>query len=36
MRKGAEAFSAMDPADTPGTRVSADMCELKVDRKVTG
>jgi hypothetical protein len=35
MRKGAEAFSAMDPADTPGTRVSIDMCELKLDRHVT-
>jgi hypothetical protein len=35
MRKGAETFSAMDPADTPGTRVSVDMCELKVDRHVT-
>jgi len=35
MRKGAEAFSAMDPSETPGTRVSVDMCELKVDRRVT-
>ncbi len=36
MRKGAEAFSAMNPSETPGTRVSADMCELKLDRGVTG
>jgi len=32
MRKGAEAFSAMDPADTPGTRVSVDMCERMLER----
>ena len=31
MREGAEALSAMDPADTPGTRASVDMCELKVE-----
>lgn len=36
MRVGAEAFSAMDPSDTPGTRVSVDMCELKLERSVTG
>jgi hypothetical protein len=35
MRTGAEAFNAMDPADTPGTRVSVDMCELKLERHVT-
>ena len=35
MRKGGEAFSAMDPIDTPGTRVSVDMCELKLERHVT-
>ena len=33
MRTGAEAFSAMDPGDTPGTRVSVDMCELTLDRR---
>jgi hypothetical protein len=32
MRVGAEAFAAMDPGETPGTRVSVDMCELKLDR----
>ena len=36
MRKGAEAFSAMDPSETPGTRASVDMCELKLDRRATG
>ena len=36
MRVGAEAFSAMDPSETPGTRVSVDMCELKLERRVTG
>ena len=34
MRAGAEAFSAMDPGETPGTRVSVDMGELKVDLRV--
>ena len=34
MRAGAEAFAAMDPGDTPGTRGSVDMCELKLDRRV--
>jgi hypothetical protein len=36
MRTGAEAFSAMDPSETPGTRVSVDMCELELDRRATG
>jgi len=35
MRMGAEAFSAMDSADTPGTRVSVDMCESKLERHLT-
>jgi hypothetical protein len=34
MRTGGEAFAAMDPADTPGTRVSVDQCELKLERSV--
>jgi hypothetical protein len=34
MRVGEQAFSAMDPAETPGTRVSVDRCELRVDRRV--
>ena len=31
MEAGARAFSAMDPADTPGTRGSVDMCEVKLE-----
>ena len=31
MEVGAQAFNAMDPADTPGTRASVDMCELKLE-----
>ena len=34
MSTGAEAFAAMDPGETPGTRVSVDMCELKLDRRM--
>jgi hypothetical protein len=35
MRKGDQAFGAMDPGETPGTRVSVDMCELKLDRRAS-
>ncbi len=35
MSKGAQAFGAMDPSETPGTRVSVDMCELKLDLPVS-
>jgi hypothetical protein len=31
---GAEAFAAMDPAETPGTRVSVDMCEVKLELRM--
>jgi len=31
MSAGAQAFSAMDAAETPGTRISVDMCELKLE-----
>jgi hypothetical protein len=31
MDAGAKAFSAMDAADTPGTRASVDMCEIKLE-----
>jgi hypothetical protein len=31
MRTGAEIMSAMDPAETPGTRASVDMCEVKLE-----
>ena len=32
LRTGAETFAAMDPSETPGTRVSVDTGELKVER----
>jgi hypothetical protein len=31
MSAAAQVFSAMDAAETPGTRASVDMCELKLD-----
>jgi hypothetical protein len=31
MKKGAEVLEAMDPNETPGTRASVDMCEVKVE-----
>jgi hypothetical protein len=31
MRVGAAAFDAMDASDTPGTRASIDMCEMKLE-----
>ena len=31
MDEGARAFSAMDASETPGDRVSVDMCELKLE-----
>ena len=34
LRAGAEAFAAMDPGETPGTRVSVDMCDVRLDRRV--
>jgi hypothetical protein len=33
MDDGAKVFSAMDPGETPGTRSSVDMCELKLERQ---
>jgi hypothetical protein len=35
LRAGDQAFSAMDPADTPGTRVSVDRCELRLELRVS-
>jgi hypothetical protein len=35
MAAGAQAFSAMDASETPGTRASVDMCELKLERTLT-
>ncbi len=34
MRIGGEAFAAMDPGETPGTRVAVDMCETKLDLRL--
>ena len=34
MRLGGEVFAAMDPAETPGTRVSVDMGEVKLERRL--
>jgi hypothetical protein len=34
MAEGEKVFSAMDAGETPGTRTSVDMCELKLDLKV--
>jgi len=31
MEAGAKVMAAMDPAETPGTRVSVDACELKLE-----
>jgi hypothetical protein len=36
MQAGAKAFGAMDASDTPGTRASVDMCELKLERRMSG
>jgi hypothetical protein len=33
MQTGDRVFSAMDTGDTPGRRVSVDMCELKLELK---
>ena len=33
LRVGADAFAAMDPSETPGSRVSVDTGELKVERE---
>jgi hypothetical protein len=35
MQAGDEAFGAMDASDTPGTRASVDMCEIKVERQIS-
>jgi hypothetical protein len=31
MRKSAEVLEAMEPSETPGTRASVDVCEVKVE-----
>jgi len=35
MEAGDKVFSAMDSSDTPGTRASVDMCEVKLERKLS-
>lgn len=35
MKVGDQAFGAMDPSETPGTRASVDMCEVKLDRQLS-
>ncbi len=35
MEAGGQVFSAMDSSETPGTRASVDMCELKLERTLT-
>jgi hypothetical protein len=35
MTVGGQAFSAMDPSETPGTRASVDVCELKLERQLS-
>ena len=32
MAAGGQALSAVDPGETPGTRVSVDTCEVKLER----
>jgi hypothetical protein len=35
MEAGGKVFSGMDPSETPGTRASVDMCEVKLKRTLT-
>lgn len=35
MEAGDKVFSAMDSSETPGTRASVDMCEVKLERTLT-
>jgi hypothetical protein len=32
MEAGGQVLAAMDPSETPGTRASVDMCEVKLER----
>jgi len=34
LNSGGQAFAAMDPSETPGTRVSVDECEVKLERRL--
>ena len=35
MRDASAVFDQMDASDTPGTRASVDLCEVKIDRSVS-
>jgi hypothetical protein len=35
METGGQALSAMDSSETPGTRASVDMCEVKLERTLS-
>jgi hypothetical protein len=35
MEAGAKVFDAMDPSETPGTRASVDMCEVKAEQTLS-
>lgn len=35
MEAGGKVFSDMDSSETPGTRASVDMCEVKLERTLT-
>jgi hypothetical protein len=34
MREGAASLEQMDASDTPGTKASVDMCEVKIERRL--
>jgi hypothetical protein len=34
MRDASAVFEQMDPSETPGTRASVDLCEVKVQRRI--
>jgi hypothetical protein len=34
LRAGADTFAAMDPSETPGSRVSVDTGEIRVEREL--
>ena len=35
MRDASAVFEQMDPSETPGTRASADLCEVKLQRRMS-
>lgn len=34
MREASAVFDQMDPSETPGTRASVDLCEVKIEREM--